>query len=188
MKRLLTSSAIWARFARKHMVTDIDNVILYGPTKLTQVRKTMSNQFWTDVIRAWESFIRMWKPRSEQVITERLWFSDKTPYRSTVVRNWDNKGFRFFGDLFDADSKEMLAREELCEKFGIRINFLNYQSLRSFACKHVDTTDITKADFEQPFFPARLNLLLNNERPSKAAYDTFIQALDKQKQGYKRKN
>ena len=125
MKRLLISSAIWARFARKHMVTDIDNVILYGGTKLTQVRKTMGNQFWTDVIRAWESFIRMWKPRSEQIITERLWFSDKTPYRSTVVRNWDKKGFRFFGDLFDADSKEMLSREELCEKIGLRINFLN---------------------------------------------------------------
>ena len=179
LKRLFTSKADWTVLATQEL-PNIQAITAYGCKKLKIIRKELSNPFYVDIINALIQFNHGYNPSVEDILTEHIWFSDRTKYETTIVRKWDDRGLRFIGDLFNAESGRIYTRQDIKTVYGIKMTFLCYASLvRSLPQniqKHVNKTFI-----KVPNIPYKINLILNANKFAKIAYKTFVDSISSQK-------
>ena len=98
MERLYKSDHSWVLIAQQN-IPSIDDLRTYGSSKIRSLRNDICNPFWKDVIEAWTEFFELYKPNSHQIITEKLWFSDVSKFKNSIIKRWDTKGIRYVADL-----------------------------------------------------------------------------------------
>ena len=172
LKRLATSHADWTQLA-KQQLPEIELLLTYGSGKLQQLRSDLSNRFYIDIIDALIKFNREYKPCYEEIISEKIWYSDWTKYKTTKISLWDERGLRFIGDLYNQNTGKMYCKQEIEDIYGINMTFLCYETLIRSLPKDIrnsiDTTLIYK-----PNIPYKINLVLNSTNFAKQAYTAFI--------------
>ena len=108
------------------MLPPVEDLVCFGPSKVKELACKLPNEFWKDVLNAWACFGTAYKPTSSEILTDKLWFSDNTKYKKTIVKAWDNNGLRFIADLLRREDGRFHSREHLSKSFSININFLSY--------------------------------------------------------------
>ena len=86
---------------------------MYGSQQLRKVKTRIKTVFWSEVISSLIQFNEAHKLTPDEIIREQIWFSDYTKYQTSFIPEWDRKGLRFIGDLFNTDTGNLLTREEI---------------------------------------------------------------------------
>ena len=183
LKRLYWAGAnvTWANII-KEKIPPIEDLVCYGAEKLRDIAKNrVKNAFWSDVISAWADFCAIYHPSPSELLTEKLWFSDHTKFKKSIVRQWNQKGLRFIADLFDRETGLPLSRISLCALFDINMTFLCHASLiRSISVPAESLAEVK--NMMSPIIPYKIALLTNNTNLSRLAYKTFVTAIGKQRE------
>ena len=159
----------------KNDLPPVEELVTFGPTKLQNLKSNVRNVFWKDVLSSWAEFLRVYAPDNLEVLTDKLWYSDHTRFKKTIVNEWNNKGFRFISDLFCKDTGLLLDRETIKEKCGLSMTFLCYSSLiRSIP---IDIRNSCWKNIKYPVIPYKVALLSRKSDTSRIAYNKFIFAL-----------
>ena len=109
MEKLYKSEHDWF-LVLKGNLPRVEELRLFGPGKLKCLIKNTQNAFWKDVLRAWTSFIEQYKPSSNQLLSERLWFNDVSKYKNSIIKSWDMKGIRHVADLINNVTGQLYSR------------------------------------------------------------------------------
>lgn len=184
LKRLYwaKSNTLWANVAREELYP-IENLVCFGANKLRKIAKSKNNLFWRDVIDAWADFCVCLHNLSsekdtEQILTEKIWFSDYTKFTMATVKQWDKKGLRFIADLYCKETGQLHDKSTLCGMFNINMTFLCYSSLvRSISVHSQINNSVSKPTY--PILPYKIALLAQKANTSRIAYLKFIVKLDK---------
>ena len=140
IKRLMSTTTLWATIAKQEGLDPV-NLLLYGVTKLKQIKANIKNAFWCDVIQSLISLNQVLVLNPEDVLREQLWFSDYTKFKNTKITHWDNRGLRFIGDLFNPQNRNVLSRDEIKRHYRISMDFLSYESLIQSLPREVKNLD-----------------------------------------------
>ena len=89
-KRLCTSNAEWTIIAAQE-ISNVWTLLTYGCKKLKSTRCKVTNPFYVDFIDALSQFTDEYNLTEGDIVTERIGFSDWTKYKTTMVKQWDNK-------------------------------------------------------------------------------------------------
>lgn len=183
LRRLVCSDANWANFAKAYILPSPEKILQFGAKKLDKVMQNMTNSFWLDVLSSWSEYNRCWEKSTQDILTEQIWFSDYTPYPTSIVKEWDQRGLRFIIDLIDPETKAFRSRDDLHIRHGITINFLDYQRLKRHIERSVQIGGLWRVDTNAPIYPARLKAVFQDKRLGKTAYKAFIKNIfDKHRQ------
>ena len=173
LKRLYASRSDWVVLA-KHELPALESLLCFGAEKLNKIRNNVSNPFYTDLLCALIKFAKEHKASEEQILTDKIWFSNWTKFETTIIKSWDNMGLRFIGDLYDINTGRIYSKQEIEKIYGIRMTFLCYSSLRrSLPTSMQNETD--KFWINKPFMPYKINLVVNHQHFAKYAYNAFVQ-------------
>ena len=164
----------WANVV-KEMLPPIDSLVTFGSKKLKSITTQIQSQFWRDVISSWSDFCDAYKPDDCEILSDKLWYSDYTKFKKSIVRNWDNKGLRFIADLFCKQTGEPLSRNCINETFGLNMTFLCYSSLIRSIPSHICRS--SPKSIKYPVQPFKIALLGRNRNISRYAYKEFVNEL-----------
>ena len=175
IKRLHWSNHGWARLIQTEL-PNLEFIEMYGYKKAKEEIKHIPNQFWADVTQAWGEFIELYEVSSEEMLSDWIWYSNYTKFACEKVRKWDSEGLRFIHDLINLTSGTLLTREQLHQRYGVRMTFLCYQSLiRSLPS---DIRNLTNSiQLSSPVIPYKIALLARSSNLSRIAYQSFIKSL-----------
>ena len=176
IRRLTNSTAPWATLARMEQM-DPFKLLTCGIAQLKLVKREIGNIFWSEVVNSLIHFNELINLRPENILTEPLWFSDHTKFRTSIVQPWDDRGLRFIGDLLDTNNGNFLSREEIMDQYRISMTFLCHETLMRSLPN--DVRNSTHIVFERPSIPFRLQLFLSNSHISRYCYSLFVGALRK---------
>lgn len=174
--RLCTSTGIWATVA---MLEEMDpfKLLTYGTAQMKTIKSQIKNVFWKDVMESLIQFNQLLILEPNAILREKIWFSDYTKFKTSNVKQWDKKGLRFIGDLFNLDNGNILTREEIKVQYRISMTFLCYESLiRSLPSSIRQARSIL---FQRPNIPYKLQLFLNKPNITKYYYSLLVDALNK---------
>ena len=175
LKRLMTSEADWTHVAYKEL-PDVRKLLTYGKAKLSLVKSKVTNSFYRNLIDALIRFSVDYKHSCEEILSETIWCSDHTKFSKTVIHEWNNKGLRFIGDLFDKKTGNVYKKEEIEHSYHIQMTFLCYETLvRSLP----QCLRNSPKNFENPNIPFKINAVMNERKFSKYSYDIFVNSLAK---------
>ena len=181
LKRLYWANPnlIWAKLV-KAKIPQVNELACFGTAKLHHVAKNnLSNRFWSDVVNAWADLLAGFSPDTSQLLTEKLWFSDYTKFKKSIVKKWDEKGLRFIADLCNHETGRLLDRTSLCELFNIKMTYLCHLSLiRSLPAQVRASYSVHKTP--HPIIPFKITLLAKKSNVSRLAYREFIRNTSKQ--------
>ena len=104
----------------------------------------------------------------EQVLTDKLWFSDQTKFKTSIVKDWNRNGLRFIADLYCKKSGSLLDKNALSETFNIKMYFLCYGSLIKSIPHHTDNLMVRSIIY--PIIPYKIALLARKVNTSRLAY------------------
>ena len=171
LKRLLQSKAAWTRLAGHSIGVNVDTWVRYGAKKLTQLRKTIRNPFWSDVVHAWSEFVKRYVPSIEEVLSENIWFSGFTNFSTTVIKCWDKAGLRFIADLFCYPEGRFYTMQELGSQHRLNMSFLEYEGLtRSIPLYIKEGVAAHRVKPALPLFPYRIHMIVNGSPIGKLVY------------------
>ena len=172
LKRLKESETDWAKLAQS-VLPGIDSILHFGSKKLDKVRSKISNPFWQDVLEAYSRFSIDYSPGAAHMLTESLWFSDYSKFKCSIVKDWNKRGLRFLADLIDEDTGQIMTRETLKTRYGIKMTFLCYTSLLKSLPEGMKQP--TVIDVPKPIIPFRMNLVMNHPNFARFAYDISVE-------------
>lgn len=172
LKRMSTSRSDWVVLA-KQALPELAILLTLSTKKLSMLSAQSTNLFYTDLINALVKFNKEHRPCDEEIITEKIWFSDWTKYETTLIRKWDDKGLRFIGDLYNTHTGCIYKKEELEARYGICMTFLCYASLVRSLPQRLQRK-INPSWIKTPNIPYKLNSVLNEKKFSRHAYKTFV--------------
>ena len=173
LKRLCCSTADWIILAGQELPKTCE-LLMYGSEKLKLYRNTITNPFYVDIINALIDFNLGYKISEDEIITERIWFSDQTKYKTTIVKRWDKNGLRFIGDLYNAKTGVIYSKEELESVYKIKMTFLCYTALvKSLPIKLQNK--VNTITLHKPNIPYKIKIIMNQKNFSKRAYKQFVE-------------
>ena len=129
LKRLMQSQAQWTKVSVLELPKPIQEIMSYGNKFIRKIKVKVTNQFWKDVLEAFELFTREHIPDTEEMLSESIWFSDYTKFTGSMIRSWHSRGIRFIYDLFDENTGRLHTKESLEKAYNIKMTFLCYTSL-----------------------------------------------------------
>lgn len=171
MERIYKSKHDW-RLILKCNLPQVEDLRLFGSSKLKGLIKNTQNAFWKDVLGAWAHFIERYKPSSSQLLTERLWFNDVSKYKNSIIKSWDSKGIRYVADLISNITGRLYSREEINRIYKVRMTFLCYTSLVRSLPNIIKTSNY-KGMITFPLVPYKVDLMNKSMKLSRIAYKEF---------------
>ena len=163
----------WANIA-KDMLPSIETLACFGSTKLKDLSKKLNNQFWSHVILSWADFCAAYKPDVDEVLSDKLWFSDNTRYTKTIINKWDRKGLRFISDLFSKEDGTLHTREYLSATYNVRMTFLCYTSMIRSIPAQLQHNVNNARKVVAPIFPYKIALLSKKVCTNRIAYASLV--------------
>ena len=181
LKRLYWANPnlIWANLVKEKM-PQVNELVCFGTAKLQHVAKNnLSNRFWSDVVNAWADVFAGFSLETSQILTGKLWFSDHTKFKKSIVKKWDEKGLRFIADLYNHETGRLLDRTSLRELFNINMTYLCYLSLiRSLPAQMRSPHPVPK--IPRPIIPFKIAILAKKSNVSRLAYRELIKNAHRQ--------
>ena len=174
MKRLMISNAEWTHVTYTQL-PDAPRLLTYGKEKLSILKTKIVNIFYKDLIEALIRFSTEYKPSSEEILSETIWFSDHTKFPKTIIKGWERKGFRFICDLFNQTTGKLYSREKIESNYQIQMTFLCYETIIRSLPQCLRSGEIIQ--FVSPNIPYKINTVMNKHKFSKYAYNIFIESL-----------
>ena len=101
IKRLWSSESFWAVFTKNVLIKSFSSVILHGSAQLIKDSQRTTNTFWKHVLLAWSRFNEAKKLTVDEIFAERVWFSDFTTFKHSIINEWDSNGIKFIYDLWN---------------------------------------------------------------------------------------
>ena len=161
----------WAHLVKQNL-PPVEEMVAFGSIKLKNIKSNVQNVFWQDVISSWADFCAIYKPDNFELLTDKLWYSDNTKFKKSIVREWNNKGLQFIADLFCKLMGALLSRNSLNEIFNLKMTFLCYSSLiRSIPPRLCNSSP---KDVAYPVLPYKIALLGSKRDIAQIAYKHFI--------------
>ena len=108
---------------------EVTKLLTYRKGKLEILRNRISNPFYKDVINALVRFVKDHKPTNDEILTESIWFSDHAGFPRSIIKEWDKRGLRFIGDIFDPYSGCLYSKQYIKEIYNIEMTVLCYERL-----------------------------------------------------------
>ena len=174
LKRLVNSTADWTKTANLQQLDPL-KLLTHSTAQLKVIEKQITNIFWREVVHSLLQFNQLLNLQPKDILREHIWFSDYTKFKTSIVKQWDNKGMRFIGDLFNAKTGNILTREEIKVQYRISMTFLCYETLIRSIPQNVRSA--TRLPFERPNIPFKLQLFLNKPSITRYCYSLLINAL-----------
>ena len=172
-KAIQVEATGWMRgLIAEQSIPSLEGIQTYGSGKLQSIKKHMHNPFRKDAVDAWAEFIKLYKPNAEQLVTEKLWFTDVSKYRNSIIKNWDVKGMRFVADLINNTTGTFYSKNEIESKYDVKMTFLCYASLITSLPNIVKTTNF-KSKIVYPVIPYKISLLHGKTKIFRLAYREF---------------
>ena len=172
LKRTYNSRSDWMALATQEL-PDFESLLTYSNKKIKMHRDRMSNPFYIDMIDAVMKFNKENQQDDEEILTEKIWYSNWTKFETSMIKMWDEKGLRFIGDLYNPSTGEIYSQENLEQVYGIRMTFLCYSSLIRSPPNSLQK-QINKTWLTNPNIPHRMNLALNHTKFPRYAYNVFV--------------
>lgn len=181
LKRLYwaESNTLWANIS-KGMLPPVEDLVCFGSSKLKELAKKLQNEFWRDVLNAWARFDTAYKPSLSEVITDKLWCTENTKFKKTIVKRWNNNGLRFIADLLRSEDGQFHRRQHLSAAFNIKIDFLSYAALIKSIPANI-TSSSKPIEIKSPVLPYKIALLAKKLRTSKIVYASLVAVLQESK-------
>ena len=172
LKRLYwaESESTWANII-KEQIPPVEDFVCFGTFKLRDIAKSkLKNRFWCDVLNAWADLIAALRITPALLLTEKLWFSDNTKFKKSIVKDWNDKGLRFVADLFCKETGTPYSTNDLNALFNVKMTFLCHASLIKSISSFADLGDaVRKATF--PILPYNISLMTRQAKISRIAYN-----------------
>ena len=173
LKRLCSSRADWTWLAAQEL-PEAWRLLSYGASKLKTLKSNSMNPFYADVLQALIKFNEEYCPSIEEIISENIYCTEWTKYRTTRVQTWEKRGLQFIGNLFNQNTGNIHTKEDLSRIYGIRMTFLCYASLIRSLPQNI-RKQINKSFIKNPNIPFKINLVQNCSKFAKYAYCVFVQ-------------
>ena len=75
----------WANTIKARL-PPIYDLVCYGTAKVRAIAKNkIKNIFWSKVLNAWVDFCSDFRTTPENILTDMLWFSDHTKFKTSIV-------------------------------------------------------------------------------------------------------
>ena len=147
VKRIYKSDEGWASTP---IFYGLDNIYKYGDIFI-QRKKSIKNNFWSDVIKSIYEVCQNASIRSiEHVLSMPLW------YNTQIIPNrmvgWEKMGILTIGDLLDKNG-EIFTIEYLKDQLKLNCNFLLYIRLKKCISNIIGNNNISSRDNVQPRLP-----------------------------------
>ena len=158
IKRLLTGNrGSWLALTPSKLQSDF--IWNFGSAALKKTSSKIDNPFWKDVVSAWICFSKDFKTPDELVYNENIFNSDHTKFKSSKYANWERKGVRVIGDLFDGNV--LLTWEKFKGLYNISCNYLEYHGLLHSLPRAMQRDQPNGWYHNRPSISARVQLLLS---------------------------
>ena len=155
---------------------DINKLSCGGSGYIEQVIESVKNQFWKDVLYAWKSVIEKDENKDwTNFLANTVWLNKqvKTDKRTTGIfyPEWFNRGVKFVNDFVNDDGS-FLTLDQFSNKFGLCVNFLQYNGVISFLRQILKLYPYgdKSSNLQTPFVPSSLQ---NSFRSSKGSKDMY---------------
>ena len=130
IRRLLTTDSKWADLLY-HCYPKLTKFQSMGSEYIKQILRTMHNNFWHDVFKAWIRYAQNFKPNSiNDFLREPIWFNNllKVGGKCIFYQKWFQKGIYFVNDLYDENGTPYNTNYFI-NILGIQTNFIEVRSI-----------------------------------------------------------
>ena len=174
MKKLISKpNSQWHKLINI-LYKDLNMILTHGDQWFDKITHKIHNQFWQDVLKAWNILNKQLKAKEDQEILRYcIWYNSKISKDPIFFADWHKRGIYFLHDILNSDG-HMLEIGQLNQKFQIRINILNYYTMK-FKIQTFLANQKTLKDYriEQPAYPFHLDVLFKSQKGIKKIYETF---------------
>ena len=159
----MNSSADWVKVTKLEL-PESSQLITYGKSKIKQIKNRVRNPFWSDVLKSLIQLKIGYHPIPTEMLTEPIWNSDLTKFKTSCIKQWDLQGLRFIGDLFNPENGNIYTREEIKRQYRISMTFLCYETLIRSLPNELTNSALNTA-FERPNIPNSLKFFYTGAEP-----------------------
>jgi hypothetical protein len=131
IRRLFFNNCKWQNIFMSSI--DINKLSCGGSGYIEQVIESVKNQFWKDVLYAWKSVIEKDENKDwTNFLANTVWLNKqvKIDKRTIFYPEWFNRGVKFVNDFVNDDGS-FLTLDQFSNKFGLCVNFLQYNGVIS---------------------------------------------------------
>ena len=151
-------------------VKNLRNIISLGGEWCRTISKKV-NPFWKDVFENWSLICNNYTVTCNQdILRSSIWFNSQINVSRMFFPDWFASGIKIVADILDFNGK-VLDLEIIKQKFNLKINILNYYTVKRAVNKFVQSHK--KGDlFElmRPFIPFHSEILFSGETGCKKFY------------------
>ena len=176
VKRLLCqTNSLWnVLFRQTHENTS--KILHFGDNWCDKILPTIKIPFWKDVIGDWSLLCKKQQIKTNSDILQScLWYNSKIFKSAICFPDCTNNEIYLIGDIVSPNGK-IMDKLELESKYNIKINFLNYLTVRSSLTKFLKqfwSNDSTNTNYCRPSIPTHIKPVINSQRGCKLFYNIF---------------
>ena len=170
LKRIVSQTCCaWLQLL-KEIVNNINKLTSLGGEWCTNILDKV-NPFWKDVFQNWLVMCQNNTVTCNQdILSSTLWFNKQISVNKLFYPDWFANAISTVADVVDSTGK-VIDLESLNKKYNIRINILNYYTVKKFVNKFV-VSHKKGENFEitRPFIPYHAEVLFDPQKGSKKFY------------------
>ena len=147
--------------------------VLFGSRKLKEIENT-GNKFWKEVFNlslGMNSYFDCW--RDLNLNRELLFYNDRIKLDQDIYVNWRNRGIFTIGDILQ-ENGQILSRQELEEKYNLKVNDLEYIGIINAIPREWRVTLGVCGSIEMIDSKPHIEKLFKRKKPNKEIYDYLI--------------
>lgn len=174
IRRLLIDDRHWQLFIKEQV--NLNNMFSLGKDYIEVQAKSIKNLFWKDVLHSYIKLIDSTEIDTAQKVLSLPCFYDRVKIGGVGFynKNWYEHGIRFISDFFNTDGS-FYTLENLRNQYKIKINFLQYQSIKASLKAMLCTYNIeVNEKLVLPVLPYYLQIILKSKKGTKDFYDILI--------------
>ena len=145
--------------------------------------KTLKNQFWIDVFKAWKSVVDNYKQTEEiNAMESPIWHNEKITIGNKTVfyKEWYIKGVRYIQDLVN-DDNDFYNYVQFQNAYNIKTDFITFHGILSRVKKIIQQEGIRlPIKSNNPILPLNIRIFLKNRRGANDMYDLLCSNKKKQ--------
>ena len=167
----------WLALTKIFLNDHAEKLTLYGKSMINRLATQTENKFWANVLESWAKFTECYENRPEHILSEIIWHNDHLKYKYDEIRQWRTHGLLHLSDLLN--NKTLLTHQEIENKYNIRINFIDYNSIRinmEFLLRKIANTNISTT---LPGIPPRTHIVLHEKKLSQLVNTVLVKNMNK---------
>lgn len=176
IRRLITSETKYKSIFEIYY-TNVDNLITRGIEFVRKLKTNKPNKFWNEVLDSWVKVNNLICPTTfEDILSVNIWDNKdiKIANKTIFYKRWYDKHICFIKDLINDDGTLMDA-QTFCDRYEIRVNFLEYLGVRMAIDNYIRTKriNVEPCTTINIYLPFNIKLLLKSKKGCKDMYGVF---------------